>query len=242
MTIVFILVCIFNIVMWIIFLHHFKNLFTTDDIISATKEEVNKILMDLDLQTERNLSLMDNSISKMKSLNAEIEKKLKVFDELRSSNIGTSKINEKINSKSSLHQKRNALNSYERTKNSKKNINSESTVVLTRNGEQFSAEPMQSTLFNEKNDFEPAEKSDIKLKTQEIHTNEYGETYAKVPVIEPDIYVPEKPVDLSKGKETLKDKILMFFDQGYNVDSISRELGCSATEVQFVLDIERPEV
>ena len=62
MSVILILICIFNVVMWIVFLRHFKNLFTTEDIISGTKDEVNKILMDLDRQTERNLMLMDNSI------------------------------------------------------------------------------------------------------------------------------------------------------------------------------------
>ena len=96
MSVILILICIFNVVMWIVFLRHFKNLFTTEDIISSTKDEVNKILMDLDRQTERNLTLMDNSISKLKSLNAEIDKKLKLLDEMKNSAAGTAELTAKI--------------------------------------------------------------------------------------------------------------------------------------------------
>ena len=140
MSVILILICIFNVVMWIVFLRHFKNLFTTEDIISGTKDEVNKILMDLDRQTERNLMLMDNSISKMKSLNAEIDKKLKLLDDLKNSAAGAAGLTARINSKPSAGRKI-AASAYEKSRSPKKTISSEDTVVLTRNGEQLSVEP-----------------------------------------------------------------------------------------------------
>lgn len=237
MSVVVILVCVFNVVMWIVFLRHFKNLFTTEDIVAGTKEEVNKILMDLNRQTERNLSLMDSSISKMKSLNAEIDKKLKLLDELKNSAAGTAELTAKINSKP-VSGRKIAASAYEKNKPSKKNINSEDTVVLTRTGEQLSVEPLQTTLFNEKSDFSQDKKDEIPVNT-DIHVDSQGASYAQIPVVSPKVFVSEKFADLSKTPETLKDKILKLFDQGYNAEIISKELDCSLTEVQFVLDIER---
>lgn len=237
MSVVVILVCVFNVVMWIVFLRHFKNLFTTEDIVAGTKEEINKILMDLNRQTERNLSLMDSSISKMKSLNAEIDKKLKLLDELKNSAAGTAELTAKINSKP-VSGRKIAASAYEKNKPSKKNINSEDTVVLTRTGEQLSVEPMQTTLFNEKSDFSQDKKDEIPVNT-DIHVDSQGASYAQIPVVSPKVFVSEKFADLSKTPETLKDKILKLFDQGYNAEIISKELDCSLTEVQFVLDIER---
>ncbi len=237
MSVVVILVCVFNVVMWIVFLRHFKNLFTTEDIVAGTKEEINKILMDLNRQTERNLSLMDSSISKMKSLNAEIDKKLKLLDELKNSAAGTAELTAKINSKP-VSGRKIAASAYEKNKPSKKNINSEDTVVLTRTGEQLSVEPLQTTLFNEKSDFSQDKKDEIPVNT-DIHVDSQGASYAQIPVVSPKVFVSEKFADLSKTPETLKDKILKLFDQGYNAEIISKELDCSLTEVQFVLDIER---
>ncbi len=74
----------------------------------------------------------------------------------------------------------------------------------------------------------------------DIHVDSQGAAYAQIPVVAPKVFVSETLADLSKAPETLKDKILKLYDQGYDADVISRELDCSATEVQFVLDIERP--
>lgn len=238
MSVALILICVFNVVMWIVFLRHFKNLFTTEDIVASTKEEVNKILMDLDRQTERNLMLMDNSIARLKSLNAEIDKKLKLLDEMKNSAAGTAELTARINSKPSAGRKI-AASAYEKNKIAKKNINSEDTVVLTRTGDQLSVEPFQTTLFNEKSDFQQDKNSEIPV-NHDIHVDSQGAAYAQIPVVAPKVFVSDTIADLSKAPETLKDKILKLFDQGYNADVISRELGCSATEVQFVLDIERP--
>lgn len=238
MSVALILICVFNVVMWIVFLRHFKNLFTTEDIVASTKEEVNKILMDLDRQTERNLMLMDNSIARLKSLNAEIDKKLKLLDEMKNSAAGTAELTARINSKPSAGRKI-AASAYEKNKTAKKNINSEDTVVLTRTGDQLSVEPLQTTLFNEKSDFQQDKNSEIPV-NHDIHVDSQGAAYAQIPVVAPKVFVSDTIADLSKAPETLKDKILKLFDQGYNADVISKELGCSATEVQFVLDIERP--
>lgn len=224
--------------MWIVFLRHFKNLFTTEDIVAGTKDEVNKILMDLNRQTERNLALVDNSISRLKSLNAEVDKKLKLLDEMRNSASGAAELTARINSKSSSGRKI-AASAYEKNKSSKKSISSEDTVVLTRTGEQFSVEPLQTKLFNDKTDFGQAKETGIPV-NNDIHVDSQGAAYTQIPVVAPKVFVSETLSDLSKTPETLKDKILKLYDQGYNADVISRELACSATEVQFVLDIERP--
>ncbi len=194
--------------------------------------------MDLDRQTERNLMLMDNSIARLKSLNAEIDKKLKLLDEMKNSAAGTAELTARINSKPSAGRKI-AASAYEKNKTAKKNINSEDTVVLTRTGDQLSVEPLQTTLFNEKSDFQQDKNSEIPV-NHDIHVDSQGAAYAQIPVVAPKVFVSDTIADLSKAPETLKDKILKLFDQGYNADVISRELGCSATEVQFVLDIERP--
>lgn len=225
--------------MWIVFLRHFKNLFSTEDIVSTTKDEINKILADLNHQTERNLSVYENTASRLKALNAETDKKIRLLMELENKIGTTSKVSEKVNGKSVSATKKTAITAYERNK-AKHHPDSEDTVVLTRSGERFSAQPLQTTLFNEKSDYAQKndnEENEISSNT-EVIVNESGESYAEIPIVSPKVFVPEQPVDLGKSEDDLKTKILKLFDQGYSTETIVKELGCSATEVQFVLSIE----
>lgn len=236
MKVIIILICVFNVIMWIVFLRHFKNLFTTDDIIASTKAEINKILADLNRQTERDISVYENSVSRLKALNAETDKKIRLLMELENK-IGTSsEMNAKLHGKNISTAKKTAVTAYERNK-AKHHPDSEDTVVLTRSGEQFSVQPMQTTLFNEKNDFSDSEKEENTSST-EIFVNKSGASYAEIPVVSPEVFVPEETVDLSKSEDDLKTKILKLYDQGYSAQTIMSELGCSDTEVQFVLSIE----
>ena len=52
-------ICIINIVLWIILLIRFKKLFSTDKIIKTTTEKMNKLVMEIDNATERNIFLTD---------------------------------------------------------------------------------------------------------------------------------------------------------------------------------------
>ncbi len=237
MKIVLILICVFNVVMWIVFLRHFKNLFSTDDIVSTTKDEINKILADLNHQTERNLSVYENTANRLKALNAETDKKIRLLMDLENKIGTTSKVSEKVNGKSVSATKKTAITAYERNK-AKHHLDSEDTVVLTRSGERFSAEPLQTTLFNEKTDYAQNKEENEIASNTEVIVNETGESYAEIPVVSPKVFVPEQPIDLGKSEDDLKTKILKLFDQGYSTETIIKELGCSATEVQFVLSIE----
>lgn len=220
--------------MWVVFLRNFKKLFTTDDIRETTKKEIEMILRDFNRQTERNLSLLDNSISRIKSLNAEAEKKIKLLSDMERSAVAVNDFHKKMNNEKpsspvSVSSKR-IVSAYEKNKGgSKKNISAEDTVVLTREGEQLTVQPMQQTLFSEQ--------TEIPLNSAMV-VNDQGASYKEIPVITPEVYVQDKIVNLAKAPEELNDKILKLFDQGYSPDQIVSELSCSITEVQFVLTLE----
>lgn len=222
--------------MWIVFLRNFKKLFTTEDIVESTKNEMENILKDFNRQTERNLSLLDNSISRIKYLNADAEKKIKVLSEMERSQLEVADFHKKITQgkpspAGGNHNAKQAVSAYEKTRNSssKKNISIDDTVVLTREGEQLTVQPMQQTLFSEK--------PEIPVNSDMI-MDSHGASYTEIPVVTPDVYVPEQLVSLSKAPEDLNQKILRMYDQGYEPDAIATELSCSVTEVQFVLSVE----
>lgn len=71
-----IILCLFNVFMWIIMLKRFKKMFSTDDIIASTRDELNKMIEDMNRNTGRDLSLADAKIKELKSVIAEAERRI----------------------------------------------------------------------------------------------------------------------------------------------------------------------
>lgn len=67
---------IFNITMWIVFGIRFKKVFSTDDVIKRTRESLNRMLIDINRNAERNISLIDERINKLKAASAEADRHL----------------------------------------------------------------------------------------------------------------------------------------------------------------------
>ena len=74
-------ICIINIILWVIFLVRFKKLFSTDKIINTTTEKMNKLVMEIDKATERNIFLTDASEKKIQKLLDEADKNMELFKE-----------------------------------------------------------------------------------------------------------------------------------------------------------------
>lgn len=230
MVILGVLICIFNIVMWIVFLRNFKKLFTTEDVIESTKAQVNNILKNFDRDTERNLSLIDNACARLKALNAEAEKKIKLMNEMESRSLGVSELKTKVNSAlgHSSSSSRKAVDAYtkEKSHTTRKSLKEDDSVMLTLSGEN-AVQDDQKTLFDE----EP------KHQKLDITVLEDGTSYKEIPVVTPQVFVPETPVQNFKKNE-IRENIVKLFDQGYDMEIIAKELGCSSTEVQLALSIE----
>lgn len=73
-----IILCIINILLWIILAIKFKKIFSTDEIIKSTREELNKMLADINRNADRNITLINLKIKELKSVTAETERRLKI--------------------------------------------------------------------------------------------------------------------------------------------------------------------
>lgn len=71
MLVVALLLCVFNILMWVVFLVKFKRLFSTDKIIADARDIMNSMLMDMNRNAERNVSLMEEKIRELKEVQQE---------------------------------------------------------------------------------------------------------------------------------------------------------------------------
>ena len=230
-----IFICLFNIVMWIVFLKKFKSLFTSEDIIASTKEKMERIISDMNRNVDRDITLVNDAISRLSSARNDAEKAMKLLNDMEKQSAALSSLKERISEKTSRITPYSARveKAYEKHKGvvsfDKKNP-AESSVVITPKGEEeVKNTPVQNTLFEENS--EP-------LNTRaEVTVNADGASYAEIPVVVPEIYVPDTPVNAS-SKDDLKKRILNMYDMGYSPDDIVNELSCSMTEVQFVLTLE----
>ena len=66
MVFLVVILCITNILLWIVFLLKFKSLFSTEDIIEKTRSELNKLVMDINNNTDRNITVYNESSKNLK--------------------------------------------------------------------------------------------------------------------------------------------------------------------------------
>ena len=234
MVFLIVILCLFNISLWIVFVVRFKKLFNTDSIIENTKESVNKILIDLNNNTTRNINLIEDRISKLKILLAEADKKIKLLSEQELGNAALKDFRNQVSSNSKTsYVAKHIADSYGKNKAKKNNsISAESSVVLTKTGENAVEKQSfaQNTLFSEDENSEKMIDT-----TATVNVTGTGASYAEIPVIAPKVFVSDKPVSTKNG---LKQQIVDMFEKGYEIEQIASELSCSPLEVQFALTLD----
>ncbi len=206
---------VFNILAWVVFLRNFKKLFTTEDVIGKAKSEINRIVIDLNANAERNISIIDDKINRLRALIAEAEKKIKLLDD--------------INTKTA------ALNDFrvKMEKSARKNILPEKNYLKTaelpnpENAENLQ-DGVQSTLFDEVSSLNEQVR---------IQNNNSAAAYSRETIASPEVSVLGASLKV-RSKSDLKDSIISLFDAGFSVEEIAAKLNCSTTEVSFALSLE----
>lgn len=206
---------VFNILAWVVFLRNFKKLFTTEDVIEKAKSEINRIVIDLNANAERNISIIDDKINRLRALIAEAEKKIKLLDD--------------INTKTA------ALNDFrvKMEKSARKNILPEKNYLKTaelpnpENAENLQ-DGVQSTLFDEVSSLNEQVR---------IQNNNSAAAYSRETIASPEVSVLGASLKV-RSKSDLKDSIISLFDAGFSVEEIAAKLNCSTTEVSFALSLE----
>jgi hypothetical protein len=69
-------VCLINLFLWFIFFHKFTKIFSTNDIIENTRSELNKMILDINRNTERDITLIEDRIKTLKDIIAEADKRI----------------------------------------------------------------------------------------------------------------------------------------------------------------------
>lgn len=209
-----------SLILMIIIIIRFKKLFSTDAIIDKTKSQMNRVIMDVNNNANRDMELINEASRRLRALLNEADVKMERFREatqlLRNTIAEAEKAADHSKKKESLF------------------IDPDTSYRLTDKG------PLQQgSLFDE------AEPKSI-LKDETILTTD-GAAYKEVPLIVTKVYDEEPAAKKNKeykqqfqppkSDRSLKEKVEKLFRQGMQVDDIAMELSCPSSEVQFILDM-----
>lgn len=229
------LVCI---ILMIIILIRFKKLFSTDAIIDKTKAQMNRVIMDVNNNANRDLELLNESSRRLRALLNEADKKMESFREAsqllrnllaeaeKKSGSGAGKI-VYVESAKELVQK---------TPEVKPKVKTNPYVdpdASYRVRTMPSPAGTQQSLFDEN---ETDEEPKTILKDETLVTPE-GAAYKEVPLIITKVYDDKEVSTEPKNNRTLKENVERLFHQGMQIDDIAAELSCSTSEVQFIIDM-----
>ena len=206
------LLCLLNIILWIIFAAKFKRIFSTDDIIEKTRDEINHMIIDMNRNADRNITLIDEKIKELKAVTAEAERRLaleKSEDEKREKVKALSMATQQIN-----EEPKRLIGKIETQKSQKQTHKTNSVAEI------YMKEQSQGDLFSATDN-------------KENQVEEEKESDQKIPVVVPKVYLSDKPITPKKDFNTLvKEKI----EQGETIEDIAAELGRSTQEVKFALE------
>ena len=221
-----------SLLLMIIILVRFKKLFSTDSIIDKTKSQMNRVIMDVNNNANRDLELINESSRRLRALLNEADKKMENFKEatqlLRNSIAEAEKAGQKP--KKSVY------------------IDPDASYTVT-NTVNRNAPAQQGSLFDDAEESAPKENQKAQksiLKDETVVTPD-GAAYKEVPLIITKVYDEKmnivktqqeaKTIQSQTSDRNLKDKVEKLFRQGMQIDDIAAELSCPASEVQFIIDM-----
>lgn len=203
------LLCFLNIIFWIVFAMKFKKIFSTDDIIEKTRNELNHMITDVNRNADRNITLINEKIKELKGVTAEAERRLALEraeeDKREKARIlaqQTERIQAETQGPAITKKGRSVLSDLDK----------------------YTKEQAQGELFSVKND---------KKAEANASRNEESAKLHKIPIIVPEVIYSDNPVKVVKDFNTqVKEK----YEQGETIEDIAAELQRSTQEVKFALE------
>ena len=246
--------CVLNITLWIFFLAKFRKLFSTDDIVAATRDEMNQMLADVNRNAGRNIDLIEDHIKQLKAVVAEADRHIEVAKRELESQRSALSFQQKIDS--AIQTKKNSspytpqsrvaeqyLRNAPLQQNISSGLQSSSIYELTDEGNRQVTQqhaqqeshgrsaPQNGELFRPEDydNYQIVSKSGTRFTVEND-----GSSYASVPVIGQNVTYADNPI---QPKKKFRDLVRDLHLVGHSVEEIALELNSSTTEVQMVLDM-----
>ena len=229
------LVCI---ILMIIILIRFKKLFSTDAIIDKTKAQMNRVIMDVNNNANRDLELLNESSRRLRALLNEADKKMESFREASQllRNLLAEAEKKSGSGAGKIVYVESAKEPVQKTPEVKPKVKTNPYVDPDASYRVRTMPPpagTQQSLFDKN---ETDEEPKTILKDETLITPE-GAAYKEVPLIITKVYDDKETSAEPKNNRTLKENVERLFHQGMQIDDIAAELSCSTSEVQFIIDM-----
>ena len=224
-------IALVSLILMVVILVRFKKLFSTDAIIEKTKSQMNRVIMDVNNNANRDLELINESSRRLRALLNEADKKMESFREatqlLRDTIAEAEKAGKGRAVKTAFVENERFAEIKPVGQKPKKNPYIDPNASYTVNK---TPSVQQGSLFDE-----PEEKSILKDET--VVTPD-GAAFKEVPLIVTKVYDDSKnTIKNQNTNSSLKEKVEKLFNQGMQVEDIAQELSCPASEVQFIIDM-----
>ena len=218
--------CLINLLLWGLLFKKFKKLFSTDDVIEKTRNELNRMIVEVNRNAERNITLIEARISDLKSIIAQADSHVSLLkSEIEKSNAISaykSKIEKTVHSKNTVPQFK--VEAYRKNyMKSQQKITSDSAFELTQSALEKNG---QQNLFSD----ERSQPFGI----QAVNVSEDGNSFKEVPVLGNNVHITDNPITL---KKSFNAEVNERYLRGETVEEIAASLSRSVTEVQFALDM-----
>ncbi|MBQ9909739.1 MAG: hypothetical protein IJM48_08065 [Treponema sp.] len=240
--------CVLNVTLWITFFLKFKRIFSTDDIIASTREEMDRMIADINHNAGRNIELIEDRIKQLKVIVAEadrhIELSKKELEAQKASLSYQQKIDSALQSRKQPYQSFASGNSGRAAQQYMRNqgnavhagisdgIQGSRRYELTDEGNRH-VNQLQGDLFDQA---ETENSRGIVSDAGTTFTVESdGSSYASVPVIGGNVTYAEEPI---QPQRKLSELVHDLYLAGHSVEEIAREVNRSTTEIQLALEMD----
>lgn len=235
--------CIFNIILWIVFLSKFKKFFSTDEIIDSAREELNQMIADVNRNAGRNIDIIEDRIKELKAAVAEADRHIAFaqteLERQKNAALFQQQLDSPQSSQGGGNLRKRVSERYKKN-SSRQQVSQEKhqddSFNLTSQGEKFVQDEHseQAGLFDQIQNA-PAKNEIISDSGTVFSVKNEEPPVTKVPVVGPNIAYADSPIEPKKSfSEMVRDLSLV----GHSVEEIAVELGRSTTEVQMVLDMD----
>ena len=217
------IVCVLNVFMWIVFLVKFKRLFSTDDIVLSTREELNKMIEDLNRNTSMNVSVIDMKIAQLKEAVSEAEEKIGRAERKIEA------LNSDLSNAEKSAEFRDSLGGGGRNLAEKSDVENHRYFSVARSpAQQYQQNLSQAPENPVQTDFVGSDS--VEKNSQQVAENSVTERNAM-----PEVTYAREQISPKKDFST---SVRELHAQGMDVEAIARALDSTTTEVQFIIDMD----
>lgn len=226
------LLCVINLVLWLIFFLKFKRLFSTDDVIQKTREQYDLLLTDVNRNALQNIDLIQMKIDELQALIDVADRRLSTIDSEQNF----------INQKKQLIPESKAEKAYSRKNPKSDNENIASAVIDQDQAFEldFDLKKVKRKSAAAVQEEKPARRRNLKssssdsLKSEPLPVTQTKKQPAETDNGMPRIYMSANPIQTQK---TFQEQVRKLYDAGYTVDQIAHELNKSTTEVELIVEM-----